>query len=284
MPQPALHLILAEATLQHWDHSQRAPFDVRCEASRNAFRIGSLAPDLGLFPGGDIELSRMLHRERTGEFARTLLASARNDAESAFAWGWLSHVLADVAIHPLVNAVAAAQSRTGSMTLLDHVRVEVGLDAWLAWQHPTLRRLRLRRFLERDDFLRPAMQHVYGGAPTTVRLMKMQRGMLRFSHLALHFATRVAREVCWDEAADQAPAPLGSAVTWRVVTLLSGRETATYAYLNPVRPHAALLAAVETAVRQCQADLDRWIEAGLQQLPDHDLETGVIVAAARSAA
>ena len=97
-----------------------------------AFQAGSVAPDIGFFPGGPKQLSHRIHHEGTGDFARHLLALSRTPAEMAFAAGWALHLFTDIRIHPLINdevALAAADSGAlGERSDLWHKSLEWGLD------------------------------------------------------------------------------------------------------------------------------------------------------------
>lgn len=92
-----------------------------------AFLAGSIAPDVGYFPGGPAAFSNRVHHESTGDLVRALLQQASTPAEIAFAAGWALHVEVDVATHPLVNQLAA---EVGDQTRPDlwHKRVEWGFD------------------------------------------------------------------------------------------------------------------------------------------------------------
>ena len=97
-----------------------------------AFQAGSVAPDIGFFPGGPRRLSHRIHHERTGDFARHLLALSRTPAEEAFAAGWALHLYTDIRIHPLINEeVALAAAGSGALSGrsdLWHKSLEWGLD------------------------------------------------------------------------------------------------------------------------------------------------------------
>ena len=108
---------------------------------RGALGAGSLAPDLGLFPGGPIRFSERIHRERSGDFLRSLLAAALDEEETAFVMGWGMHLYADWAVHPWVDERAGelfAKTGEGSADLW-HMRVEWGVDCRLLereeWDH-----------------------------------------------------------------------------------------------------------------------------------------------------
>lgn len=279
MPQPAIHLLLARETLERWAARRNAPVDIDSVRVRNAFLHGTLAPDMGNFPGGDPELARAVHTRRTGAVVRELFAAARTEQERAFAWGWLSHVLADAAIHPLVNVRAAASSN-GTPLLIEHVRVEVGLDAWFCWQHPMLDGVRLVPAFDAGGYaflagvLGAAIERDIGG----VQLARMERGLIRFSHAAVHFARRVARIMCWGE--EGPPVPLPSAALWHAASRLSPAGTTAHAYLNPRRPDAALIARTEKAIAHVHREFDGYVAAGVDRLPDYNLEDGSLVSSA----
>lgn len=275
MPQPALHLLIAEDTLRHWrERPHIAPFPMADDAALNAFRHGCLAPDYGLFPGGDRHLGAISHRGGTGVLLRAVLDGASSPAQQAFAWGWLTHILADVAIHPLINRAAAAHAG-GSPTLADHVRVEVGVDVQFVWQHATLRALRLRPAFDRDTFtfVADAVRGTHGYPLTTSHLVSMQRGMIHFTHAALHFTTSLARNVCWDgEAA--ASGHRSSVLLWRTVTALTSRSSKVHAWLNPVEPPPWLIAETMAALDALPHGIDQHVATRLAHLPDYNLETG----------
>jgi hypothetical protein len=109
--------------------------------------FGSLGPDLGYFPGGDKLLADLAHCVRPADLVRSLIASSTSGTELAFAWGWATHMLADIWIHPLINEAVGELvhgRRLPAVSYADnptcHVRVESGLDATLParndWARP----------------------------------------------------------------------------------------------------------------------------------------------------
>lgn len=277
MPQPAIHLLLAREQLDRWAERHSAPVDLGSARVRNAFLHGSLAPDMGNFPGGDSGLARAVHTRRTGAVVRDLLEAARDERERAFAWGWLSHVLADAAIHPLVNMRAAAASTDRPPQLVEHVRVEVGLDAWFCWQHPALDGVRLLPAFDATGyrFLADVLTRGIGYDVRAPQLVRMERGLIRFSHAAVHFARRVARVLCWGD--DGPPVPLPSAALWHAASRLSPVGTTAHAYLNPRMPDDDLIARTEAAIRQVHRTFDSYVAEGVDRLPDYNLEDGSLV-------
>ncbi|MDA0337764.1 MAG: zinc dependent phospholipase C family protein [bacterium] len=128
-----------------------AAFGLRPEAGSielPAFLAGSLAPDVGFFPGGPAAFSHRVHHERTGDFVRLLLSEARGAADEAFVAGWALHTETDAATHPLINRLAAAPPRPplgAARQDLWHKRIEWGLDCRILgatgyqpplWQQP----------------------------------------------------------------------------------------------------------------------------------------------------
>ncbi|HSJ31148.1 MAG TPA: zinc dependent phospholipase C family protein [Longimicrobiales bacterium] len=277
MPQPALHILLARQTLERWGSSPHAPFDVHDDGAVNAFMHGSLAPDMGNFPGGSRALARLVHTRRTGGVQRVLLERAATQEEHAFALGWLAHIIADVLVHPLVNEDAERRRQPGAAQIVEHVRVEVGLDVWFCWQHAALRGIRLRPAFDRTayGFLADTLNSVIDAGVTTEQLTRMERGLIMFSHGALHFATTVARRLSWRDDLT-VTVPLGSALVWHTASRLSPVNSVVNAYLNPHIPEPRLIGRVESALRSFDGMLDAAVADGARSLPDYDLEDGTI--------
>lgn len=276
MPQPALHLLLARRTLNRWRSASTAPFDIADDAAVNAFMHGSLAPDMGNFPGGSRALARLVHTRRSGDVQRKLLDGASTEPERAFAWGWLAHIIADVLIHPLVNDDVERRTNRRVAEIVEHVRVEVGIDVWFCWQHAALEGLRLRPAFDSAGygFLAESLSVVNAGV-TGPQLAQMERGLIMFSHAALHFATTVARELCWRDA-PPGGTPLGSVLLWHTATLFSPRNSVVNAYLNPHVPEPRLVRRVEGALDRFDTMLDESIGDRAATLPNYDLEDGTI--------
>lgn len=276
MPQPALHLLLARQTLDRWRDRAFAPFDLGDSASINAFLHGSLAPDMGNFPGGSTALAHAVHTRRTGEMQRALFRSAITGPERAFAYGWLTHVIADALIHPLINDDAARRSTDGVATIREHVRVEVGIDVWFCWQHPALSGMRLEPAFDRTgyQFLADCLNDVASVDVTPARLAQMERGLVMFSHGALHFATTVGRRLCWEDGYQDVP--LGSALVWHTALRLSPRNSLVNAYLSPHMPDADLVRLTQAAMSTFEITVDAYSANEAAPLADYNLEDGSI--------
>jgi hypothetical protein len=103
----------------------------RSDSILTAFAAGSVAPDLGFFPGGPSIFSQRVHHESTADCVRDLLAGAKTSEEEAFGLGWALHVITDIAIHPFINAEAARRGRAdGSRDRRElwHKKLEWGYD------------------------------------------------------------------------------------------------------------------------------------------------------------
>ena len=277
MPLPSAHLGLATLVLDGWSgHPSHAPFSPYLEANRNAFYQGALGPDMGLFPGGEPLLSEMAHRHRPGDLARALIDRARNDGEHAFAWGWLTHVIADVEIHPLINAcarrlvLAAGGDPDEEVALgVQHFRVELGLDVHVLLRDPRVRGHRLVPCFDARsvEFLRGAYRDVYG--------LSLNPEWLLRSHRAVG---RLAGALAMLERLHALAAPERRPRLRRRALRLLGRLAATRlaprsrAFLEPVAPTRALLRQLVDTAASFRETIRRHQVEGLLRLGNPDLE------------
>lgn len=139
MPGCAVHLQLACRVLDAMrSRSLRDPFDPHDLSQTRAFLHGSNAPDMGYYPGGFPLLTDYSHYIKSNELVRNLIHRSPDGIARAFAYGWLTHVLGDAEIHPIVNRAVSEHLGKGTEVATPyaddpaaHVRVEMGLDAWL---------------------------------------------------------------------------------------------------------------------------------------------------------
>lgn len=279
MPGPALHFLFAGSVYREWQAAPiAAPFDPRPE-TRNAFLHGSLGPDMGYFPGADPLLAQLAHHARTGAFCRALVGEARTDLERAFAWGWVTHVLADVAVHPLVNEACgelAAGVRTplwGAEVAVAHLRVETGLDAAYHARHSELARLGGLPALDPGVFhaVRRAYLRTYGGAPEAEALVHAHRQVARLLGPGARVRGVAARAVGGRGAGAWA-----ARTALRAAARLGARNAHAEGLFSPVRPAPWLLEEVDGIA----AGFADWFGAhygsGLRFLRDHCLDTGEV--------
>ena len=67
---------------------------------------GSLMPDMGYFPFGNVYFTNLVHYVRSGDFMENLVTQSQNINEYAFALGAISHYLTDEYGHSLATNVA----------------------------------------------------------------------------------------------------------------------------------------------------------------------------------
>lgn len=270
MPHVALHLMLAERVLRRWD---RAPLDAPFAPgpeTRNAFRHGALGPDMGFFPGADATLSRLAHHARPASLTRALVAEARTHAERAFAWGWLTHVLADAAIHPLVNARCGelrhgdrARPVTSAEAEAEHVAVEMGLDAAVLAREPEIAGVRLAPAFTRPmemRFVVRAYRAAYGASPCAGAVLDAHRRVCRVlpALSAVHRMARVA----------------GGGVALAALRAAMPAGSGARGLFSPAAPPAWLTAAVDDVVDGFEDWFAGHYRSGARFLRELDLDTG----------
>lgn len=284
MPNVTVHLWLAERTLEAWAIApESAPFPLEDPVLLQGFQQGALGPDLGYFPGGRPFLSDLAHCVRTGRLARAVLRNARTDLERAYAWGWVTHVLADRLLPPAVGRgvgelIAGDRHRmiSGDQNLPAHVRVETGLDAWVSARQPHIGGTRLSPVFHGGSvgFLARAYAETYRLAIDETLLLSGYLGTLRMGERALRSIAMLGggRDVV-DGAIGPTSRTLGAVAEW-----LARRQgvpgTLLFSYLSPVPPSPWLQTEaldVASAFPQQVLEIQADPEAGL---PDVNLDTG----------
>ena len=286
MPSVTLHLVLASGVLEDWkDTPSSAPFDPSRPDLRNAFQQGAVGPDLGYFPGGYRFLSDLSHLVRTGQLTRTLVETAGTARERAFAWGWVTHVLADQAIHPLVGKGVGEvlygdreRFADSSRHQTTHVQVETGLDAWYAHRFPELRRRRMAPVFQGRSirFLVDAYQQVYGISVDPVLVLSSHLAAARMSVRGLVAAG--ALSLAHLSPSGSIP---GAGARWLIRGILSaagrlGRSSLALAYLNPILPAPWLREDVDRVVEGFVPRFRRHLDEGCRELADYNLDSGQI--------
>ena len=136
----------------------------------NALLHGAVDPDMGYFPGGDRLVTDLSHYVKSADLIRQLVRLAENPVERAYAWGWVTHFVADSRLHPTINRSSGMHihgSPDRPATWVDgpsvHFRVEQGLDAHRLTEDPGLRRIRLERLGDETvSLLASAYEQTYG--------------------------------------------------------------------------------------------------------------------------
>jgi hypothetical protein len=278
MPGVTLHLHLAERTLRHWSRQRAAPFPLGDQRAVDAFRQGAFGPDLGYFPGGPRALSDLAHAHRTADLCRTLVRLARTPVERAFAWGWVGHVLADLAVHPLLGCAVgelvhgtAARFVDGDRNPAAHGRVEAGLDAVYAARHPELRGGPSAAAFDEGSigYLARAYGDTHGIELDPSALLRAHRAAMRRAAQGLALAALTARVVA------ARPTLRTGQGEGRLRRRIAASSLAL-AYLLPVTPPLWLLAAVRSVARAFPRTLTEACRSGAAQLENRNLDTGCL--------
>lgn len=286
MPGIALHLTVADRILDTWAACpSAAPFPLDDPDSINAFRHGSVGPDLGYFPGGKRILSDLSHCHRSGQLTESLVDRARTPVERAFAWGWATHVLADRIIHPLI-ALAVGEHLTGSTDCfvdgdrdqIHHIRIEVGLDIWVALEMSTGPCPPSSPVFDEGSirFVTQGYEGAYGTGFESRVVLDSHRAAHRSAHVGLWLMGVMAPAIFHDT---------GSARTRMVRWLLQraygladgeiGQESLILALFTPVPPSPRLTSTVRSAVDEVLAAFwDRYFSRS-GQIEDFNLDNGL---------
>jgi len=281
MPSVTVHMHLADRVLNQWSRRPSgAPFSAESPRERIAFLLGAMGPDMGYLPGGHLPISDLAHTLRPACLTRALLAHAATPVQRAFSWGWVTHVLADILIHPLVGcAVGELVYRTpavfvdGDRDPVHHTRVEVGLDALYAQRFPELLRVRFRAVLKPRDmsFLVRAFQDVYGAAPEADQFLLSHRNAVRRLGLGLQLTRLVAKGLPPHPGADTTPGRVS--LLGRVRSFV-GRRSVSLAFLLPAPPPLWLINAVRDVEENFVELFLEEYELGGLGLRDVNLDTG----------
>ena len=100
---------------------------------------GSLMPDLGYFPFGNVYFTNLVHYVRSGDLMENLVSQSQNINEYAFALGAISHYLTDEYGHSMATNIAEpivypkVAKKFGSRVTYEeypvyHARMEFGFD------------------------------------------------------------------------------------------------------------------------------------------------------------
>lgn len=286
MPNVTLHRVLADRVLDGWDrHPSDAPFDPADPEARNAFLQGAFGPDVGYFPGADPFLSDLAHYVRSGDLTRTLVRDARTPGERAYAWGWVTHVLADAELHPVVGEGVAwfLEGRRGgfvgiSQDRVTHVRVEVGLDAAYSARHP-----RLREWQGAPVFHGRTVAWLARAYRSAYALEVDPTHLLASHTTAVRMANR-ARATIGVMGSAQAARHLGSVqgARWLLERALAvvhqglDEESMLLAFLNPIPPPGWLRTRVQETVESFPDRFRRVYPDRIGDLPNYNLDTGRI--------
>ena len=281
MPGFVVHTLLALRVLDRWRESpSTAPWPVQDSALSDVFLAGSIGPDMGLYPGGNRLSSDLAHYGRSGQLARSLIREARSNTERAFAWGWLTHVLADVKIHPLINLAAGIARGCSPITYADdpqaHLMVEMGVDGgWYShWRKAGLGRLP-RLPDELIGFLVRAYSSVYGRAISGAEAAASSAAWSRWQGFTIALAGAASQRLY-----GRVPAFHGfQEINRRAVKVCVGlfaRRSLLHALTHPAAPAEEAATIIERAIGEFPERFLELQRAGLESLPDYNLDTGIV--------
>ena len=282
MPCVMVHMLVAREVAEAWKQTpSEAPVDLRTRSALHAFYHGALAPDMGFAPGSDRFVSDLAHHLATGDLARALLARSRDEVERAFAYGWLTHVVSDAELHPLVGRAMGERvlgDRDVRMNTHDdleaHVSIEVGLDAVLQERVPSVpnppyRALEPRRLqplsdaLEETFGLRWPVPELHATHLRTARLFALWPLGLRL----------LSRGMSGDgERAGAVARGVRRGLTF--LAARSGAGAAVTGYLRASTPRSWLFETVAERVRALPKRFRGVLGEGVRALGNPSLETG----------
>ena len=287
MPSVTLHLVLADRILERWlDVPQEAPFDPTNPTYVNAFHQGAIGPDLGYFPGGHKLLSELSHMVRSGDLTRSLVRRARTPLERAFSWGWVTHVLADMTIHPLVGRAVGEFVygnreifADGTLHQPAHVQVETGLDAFYSRLFPALRHRKMVPVFNKESigFLQEAYRDVYSlplglNVFLSSHLATVRMSVQGLATVGLLSTALLAKPV----SASFSGARWALQGTLALLKMALRKDSLLKAFLNPVPPAGWFVERVGVKVDRFADDFLRYYRTGLSELENHNLDTGEV--------
>ena len=273
MPGCVVHLLIAGRMLE-----TDPPYG---KDAREAFRLGSLAPDMGYFPGGEALTSDLSHYLTSATLTRNIFSLACDDVRRQFARGWATHLLADALIHPLINRAAGELARSPILrTFADdpvaHIRVEQGLDAAVAGRltRPPPPRVPIAKQRLLTALLAEAYLLTYGVGPPCLRLASSFRAMIRFCPWLLTYGRVLGWRLQLTPATDHpGVAAVAGFELVRMVSWLA-RRTALFGLAHPLAPAEWLLAETTRLIATFPERFAAFETAGFANLPEFNLDTG----------
>lgn len=286
MPCATIHMLTAGRVLASWRAGPGSPpFPLDDPGLEETFLLGAMGPDMGFVPGVDRLMSELAHYVSTGVLTRTLLEEADSPRQRAFAWGWATHHVTDVEIHPLVGRACgehllgdASIRLNSSQDCETHVAMEVGLDLVFLATDPSIPPPAGSPLGsgEEIEFLARALERTYG---------------IPWDREALHASHRKAtlRTARWPAALDLLARLRGFQPGWEAggalralgdpLLSLAHRFTpsgsAAAGFLRPLAPPRWLVERVRAVADGFPARFSRLVEGNLGGLEDRNLETGL---------
>lgn len=270
MPQPIFHLYLAEYVQEYIPLPDRP-------ATRNAFLHGAIAPDVGFFPGAPKRWSTVVHHWRTADMCRAMLGSATTDAERAFVWGWVTHLLADALLHPIINRWCVQQLGIGSSMaeqLRLHVQLEIGIDVMHVTAVKRVGVPTFRSMFEESSvsFLTNAYEKTYALHVDSRAVLKAHRNLERLTRQLLELELVMAGAA--ETTLTAVPNRVALNVLRTAAAVSSGPRSLVTAFLQPVLPPLELGLHFRDQLDKFARWFAECVATELQVLPNLDLDTG----------
>lgn len=280
MPSVAVHFLLASNVLRECaDLAELQPND---DAFVNAFLNGAVGPDMGYYPGGDPFITDLAHYIRSADLMRALQAEAKTATEVAYALGWMTHVMADVDLHPIVNQ-GVGQLLNGSRepaiayetSPVAHVRVELGLDAYAQRYYDAKVSTPTRpAFNGPEDvgFVQRAYAHVYDLVLSNETLLRSHKATIARVPLLMRINRIISRRTRISDALFLSAAYL----PLKLLTAVGSRRGIAYGATHTVRPDAWMRDELHSYVDSFVDRFRAMLTGGIEDYVNHNLDTGAV--------
>ena len=239
------------------------------------FLLGANAPDGGVYPGGHRILSDFSHYITPADLVRTMFELAETSQQRSFSLGWLTHVVADSIIHPLVNRevgrrLGLAREASYFQDPAMHLKVELGFDAdvydVLRLPYPRLSQQKLATI---SAFLHRAYCTAYRCQFDVESFNASLSALNRYATWAIALC-RLNR------CSHRSSVSLSKCVlvTLGALSPLAGIGNEAKAFFQTIAPSATfereMWEGIERTIQECQEHL----RCNLEQLENHNLDTG----------
>lgn len=287
VPCATIHMLTSGRTLRAWSRrSADAPFPVERDDLRNAFLLGAMAPDMGFVPGvEDRFVSELAHYVSTADLVRRLLQEAESVRQRAFAWGWATHHVTDVAVHPLVGRACGEHLHgdrslrlNSSADVATHVAMEVGLDLVFLLEDPGIPTPPSGPVFGSDEigFLCRALEGTYGIRRAPEKIHRDHRIAVRRTARWPQVLALLSRASEFGPERGGTGGLGGRAIDGlvRLARRFVSSGTPAAGFLAPLRPPGWVVRRVRSVAAGFAERFQERVEAGLAGLENRNLETG----------
>ena len=278
MPGVFYHFHIAKHLLERcWKE------DTSWQPSRSYFLAGAVGPDLG-YLCGQHWMSDCAHYHKTALLPQDMLVHARDECERAYVYGWFSHVLADIHVHPIVNRAAARYAQSDfPLTFADnsglHISIEQGLDT--LYVNDGSRK-------DVDCVLDWPIDLIQSSFHRAFNLQLCERKAQSWNQIAwkrLRYAVQLAElNRCQLRIEESHRCRSFDRFVYALARLLTKvqSQSSLYALLHPVTPDPLLKAESESAIATIESDFRLALRSNFQNLLDYNLDLGEPTQSARA--